>query len=510
MFLSVEQLKKSLSHLEAIHPFYGITFLVCKSAELPIGDSIPFPISEKETVFLDKYYRPDESSEYYYQVFLPSKTKPRWIKRKKYASSTLQATRTQGKFAKAFIHELNSDQWGWAKNYVGALKAALSYNRNPSGRTIPAFDLAVWLYREREWPANITAAKVIETFCREFLLTKDETDKLFDLSIPDDLIVVPFFQDEAITKETLRRVIGDPPDAKPEEGGTLAFLECQGVGPAKQISFEPAERLSLITGDNGLGKTFLLESAWWALTGQWAGLPVYPRQDAKDAKITFQIAGEKSKSEKGSINYNWNTHSWPFPKKRPTIPGLIVYARVDGSFAVWDPVRNYSPTERGTVGARRLFVFTRRQVWDGLDGEIEGLIRDWGRWQSNPEKHPFETFKKVLHRLSPPDLGPLEPGELQRVPDDPRDIPTLKYPYGEVPIVCASAGVRRILTLAYLIVWAWNEHKIHSDLAHNPHQKRMVVLVDEMEAHLHPLWQRVVLPAFRVLRNRMHTRTFRK
>ncbi|MGH9879022.1 MAG: hypothetical protein ACRD5H_15440, partial [Nitrososphaerales archaeon] len=97
MFLSVDQLKKSLSHLEAIHPFYGTSFLVCKSAELPIGDSIPFPISEKETAFLDKYYRPYESSEYYYQVFLPSKTKPHWIKRKKYASSTLQAIRTQGK-----------------------------------------------------------------------------------------------------------------------------------------------------------------------------------------------------------------------------------------------------------------------------------------------------------------------------------------------------------------------------------------------------------------------------
>jgi hypothetical protein len=71
----------------------------------------------------------------------------------------------------------------------------------------------------------------------------------------------------------------------------------------------------------------------------------------------------------------------------------------------------------------------------------------------------------------------------------------LKHPYGEVPIVYASAGVRRIVTLAYLIVWAWNEHKIFSDLAHRHPQRRMVVLIDEMEAHLHPQWQRAVLPA---------------
>ncbi|WP_413173588.1 AAA family ATPase [Anabaena azotica] len=47
---------------------------------------------------------------------------------------------------------------------------------------------------------------------------------------------------------------------------------------AKNICFEPGDRLSLITGDNGLGKTFLLECSWWALTGHWAGLPAYPNQ----------------------------------------------------------------------------------------------------------------------------------------------------------------------------------------------------------------------------------------
>ena len=75
------------------------------------------------------------------------------------------------------------------------------------------------------------------------------------------------------------------------------------------------------------------------------------------------------------------------------------------------------------------------------------------------------------------------------------EIPVLKHPYGEIPIVYASAGVRRIITLAYLIVWAWNEHKIYSGLARKEPQSNLVILVDEMEAHLHPKWQRSVLPA---------------
>lgn len=209
-------------------------------------------------------------------------------------------------------------------------------------------------------------------------------------------------------------------------------------------------------------------------------------------EITFSIKGEHAKPERKTITFDWKTLSWPQPKNRPTIPGLIVYARVDGSFAVWDPAKQFGGANDPN---RSRSVFTNTEVWDGLQGRIEGLIRDWIRWQSNPSKYPFETFTKVLARLSPPDLGQLEPGEPVRIPDDPREIPTIKHPYGTTPIVYSSAGVRRIITLAYLVVWAWNEHVVAAELARTRPQRRMVVLVDEMEAHLHPRWQRSVLPA---------------
>jgi hypothetical protein len=81
------------------------------------------------------------------------------------------------------------------------------------------------------------------------------------------------------------------------------------------------------------------------------------------------------------------------------------------------------------------------------------------------------------------------------IPDDPRQIPTIKHPFGTIPIVFTSAGVRRIVTLAYLVVWAWTEHLVAAEHSRAEPQRRMVVLVDEIEAHLHPRWQRAVLPA---------------
>ena len=42
----------------------------------------------------------------------------------------------------------------------------------------------------------------------------------------------------------------------------LERLHLKNVGPAPYLRFEPAQRLNLITGDNGLGKSCLLDVAW--------------------------------------------------------------------------------------------------------------------------------------------------------------------------------------------------------------------------------------------------------
>jgi hypothetical protein len=80
--------------------------------------------------------------------------------------------------------------------------------------------------------------------------------------------------------------------------------------------------------------------------------------------------------------------------------------------------------------------------------------------------------------------------------DDTRDHPTLTLPYKqEVPLVLASAGMRRIVALAYLLVWTWQEHLRACDLRGTKHAKEIIFLIDEIEAHLHPRWQRRIVKA---------------
>jgi DNA repair exonuclease SbcCD ATPase subunit len=49
----------------------------------------------------------------------------------------------------------------------------------------------------------------------------------------------------------------------------LEYLRLENVGPASSMEMEVSPRLNLITGNNGLGKSFLLDVAWWALTRKW-------------------------------------------------------------------------------------------------------------------------------------------------------------------------------------------------------------------------------------------------
>lgn len=56
----------------------------------------------------------------------------------------------------------------------------------------------------------------------------------------------------------------------------LNYLKLGNVGPSPSMEIEFRPRMNFLTGDNGLGKTFLLDIAWWVLTRTWAKLPAAP------------------------------------------------------------------------------------------------------------------------------------------------------------------------------------------------------------------------------------------
>jgi hypothetical protein len=295
-------------------------------------------------------------------------------------------------------------------------------------------------------------------------------------------------------------------------------LHLQQVGPAPRFDIEFTDRLNLFTGDNGLGKTFLLDVAWWALTGTWSGSPAWPgkrkiilrRRDSSmvEPTISYHLAGKTGKTkELTTCNFDYSHQVWSRPQARPPIPGMVVYIRVDGSFSVWDPARNYWKTLQ-TKGVEqpdrpKAYHFSPDALWNGLEEDkrilCNGLIRDWVSWQNQPDQDktsPFSLLSSVINQLSPHPSEWMKPGKPVRVSlEDVRDIPTIDLPYGSVPVIHASAGMKRILSLAYLLVWTWYEHVKASELLGQAPTNQLILLMDEVESHLHPQWQRSIVPA---------------
>jgi len=121
-------------------------------------------------------------------------------------------------------------------------------------------------------------------------------------------------------------------------------LHLKRVGPAPEFNIAFADRLNLFTGCNGLGKTFLLDIAWWAFTNTQAGDPAWPqRGKGEPVAISYHLVGKAgSTKEPTTSRFDLAHQLWPRrTKARPVMPGLVIYARFDGSCSVCDPVRNY-------------------------------------------------------------------------------------------------------------------------------------------------------------------------
>ncbi|MBK9447991.1 MAG: AAA family ATPase [Bacteroidetes bacterium] len=275
-----------------------------------------------------------------------------------------------------------------------------------------------------------------------------------------------------------------------------------------------APRLNIITGDNGLGKSFLLDVAWFVNTGSWprdinptisGGLVARPKPGT-EGKITrsYKALEEGEKAVTWVGNFVYDLQKWKFPyigdvKRFPTI-----YMMADGSAAIWDPLRNFNDLSlfvSETKDRPWAFVFSQEELWRGKEDAnrrklIQGLVSDWANWQKE-KGEKFLLLERLLQALSPDQSKPFKVGNLIRIDvNDMQDMPTLIMDYGvEVAIVHAAAGIRRILSLAYVLVWWWEEHRRAATLYNTDPSEELTFLLDEVECHLHPSWQRKIVPA---------------
>ena len=491
-WISGDQMRESLSALKKLHPYFGMTFLAFKAKQLPVGRRVDLNFAAVMRHFLQQYYKPSTTYSGYYNPFVTSNPSNRWVT-EKYPSGALQRI-TVDTFSNAILHTKKQSQWGWREDYIHALS---QFQATTHSARIPAFHLAVWLYRDK--PLHATG-DLVRQFLNDFHVVEQEHG-LFDLEPVEHIS----YSEKKLSERFLLRIIGWPPGETHRDSITISSIDTREVGPALALHYRPTTRLNIITGDNSLGKTFLLECAWWAVTGNWKDYPAEPRRDAERSTPRIEFSLKASGGERRfSFKYNFDEQSWKqIATTSERLGGLAIYSRHDGSYAVWDPASAHSSHGTSQPGE---IVLNKQSLWRGQSGRNEygqqvsicnGLLSDWVDWQTRSSQFDdiFSAFVRCLHILSPPGDQKLEVDEPTQMPGDEQEMPALKMTYGTIPFVHASAGVQRIIGLVYVMIWTWFRHRRNAKLAGRNPQDQLILIVDEIEAHLHPRWQRSIVPS---------------
>ena len=167
---------------------------------------------------------------------------------------------------------------------------------------IPILDLCVWLYHSNAIPERSWESYLIQKFTAEFHIDTTELGLLFDPFTRGRTLELAA---EPVTDAVLLNQIGWPEGTSERSGVALNRLSLVNVGPASELVYEPASRINLITGDNSLGKTFLLDCAWWAITGAWMTYAADPLANRKISRseIAYTLSsGSRSRRQiRGAI-----------------------------------------------------------------------------------------------------------------------------------------------------------------------------------------------------------------
>lgn len=291
----------------------------------------------------------------------------------------------------------------------------------------------------------------------------------------------------------------------------------------EDIDFEFKPGFNLILGDNGVGKTTILEAITVAVSGFLAGMEDVNTRNIYKDDVHYQIVkdnnGIPNKIYKGhveigsTINYEGVDYTWSRMKKtvssRTAINprDILKVSRelINSTEHTVLPLISYQSASRHWISARsdanekkRKQLHNRRCGYLGCMDKTANLYSinnwcaqmEWGSVRMNHISENYQQFGKIVSKF----MSIMNDGTISEVIFNPNSESLLYCENGEYKTIDdLSAGYQSVLNL--ILGLAYRMAILNPDEGDNIPNADGIVLIDEIDSNLHPKWQWRIIEA---------------
>ena len=272
-------------------------------------------------------------------------------------------------------------------------------------------------------------------------------------------------------------------------------LRFTNVGPFDNIAFEFDEHINVLVGPNNCGK-----SAALMVLGDVAVFPFeIPRKLLRGAQAEFTMhVVQKSSMKKelsGPLPYMFGSAEVEVLKEMgytSFIPALRQSTDFRSKGPIIQKQQNKSEELPAELAKREALLQTNASLIRD-DAVIESIIElDYRAYRRNDP-----AIRKIIDKVAAiaSEITEGFPIEFLRVAEDEDGLfPQFRTRDGDVPLNVLSQGTQSIIQwLAFLLIGYAKYYEYASNLEDRPG----VLIIDEIDAHLHPSWQRRIIPTLR-------------
>lgn len=293
----------------------------------------------------------------------------------------------------------------------------------------------------------------------------------------------------------------------------------------EDIDFEFKPGFNLILGDNGVGKTTILEAITVAVSGFLAGMEDVNTRNIYKDDVHYQIVkdnnGIPNKIYKGhveigsTINYEGVDYTWSRMKKTVSSSSrtainpreILKVSRdlINSTEHTVLPLISYQSASRHWISARsdanekkRKQLHNRRCGYLGCMDKTANLYSinnwcaqmEWGSVRMNHISENYQQFGKIVSKF----MSIMNDGTISEVIFNPNSESLLYCENGEYKTINdLSAGYQSVLNL--ILDLAYRMAILNPDEGDNIPNADGIVLIDGIDSNLHPKWQWRIIEA---------------